>query len=52
MFVRLAERIVLLARLATRKDPGLLGLRQQVWVLRRQNPTPDRGGLQRDSADV
>ena len=40
MFVRLAEWLVLLARSAAAKDAELLVLRQEVAVLRRQNPTP------------
>jgi len=40
MFVRLSGWIVLLARSAASKDAGLLVLRQEVAVLRRQNPRP------------
>ena len=40
MFVRLAGQIALLARSAASKDAGLLVLRQEVAVLRRQNPEP------------
>ena len=46
MFVRLAGWMVLLARSAASKDAELLVLRQEVAVLRRQNPKPktDRAG--------
>jgi putative transposase len=40
IFVRLAGRIVLLARSSASKDAELLVLRQEVAVLRRQNPKP------------
>jgi hypothetical protein len=40
MFVRLAEWMVLLARSSASKDAELLVLRQEVAVLRRQNPKP------------
>jgi transposase InsO family protein len=40
MFVRLAGWMVLLARSAASKDAELLVLRQEVAVLRRQNPRP------------
>src|SRR5258708_1698355 len=40
MFVRLAGWMVLLARSAASKDAELLVLRQEVAVLRRQNPKP------------
>jgi putative transposase len=40
MFVRLAGWIALLARSAASKDAGLLVLRQEVAVLRRQHPKP------------
>jgi len=40
MFVRLAGWMVLLARSSTSKDAELLVLRQEVAVLRRQNPRP------------
>ena len=40
MFVRLAGWMVLLARSPASKDAGLLVLRQEVAVLRRQNPRP------------
>jgi putative transposase len=40
MFVRLTGWMVLLARSAASKDAGLLVLRQEVAVLRRQNPKP------------
>src|SRR5215472_11938687 len=40
MFVRLSGWIVLLARSAASKDAELLVLRQEVAVLRRQNPRP------------
>ena len=40
MFVRLIGWMVLLARSAASKDAGLLVLRQEVAVLRRQNPKP------------
>jgi len=38
MFVRLAGWMVLLARSAASKDAELLMVRQEVAVLRRQNP--------------
>jgi putative transposase len=41
MFVRLAGRMALLARSAASKDAELLVLRQEVAVLRRQNPRPE-----------
>ena len=49
MFVRLSGWMALLARSAASKDAELLVLRQEVAVLRRQNPKPkldwaDRGG--------
>jgi hypothetical protein len=60
MFVRLAGWMVLLARSAASKDAKLLVLRQEVAVLRRQNPKPrldwadrappDRSGSRRASA--
>jgi hypothetical protein len=40
MFVRLADWLVLLARSSASKDAELLVLRQEVAVLRRQNPKP------------
>jgi putative transposase len=40
MFVRLVGWMVLLARSSTSKDAELLVLRQEVAVLRRQNPKP------------
>jgi hypothetical protein len=40
MFVRLAGWMVLLARSSASKDAELLVLRQEVAVLRRQNPRP------------
>jgi putative transposase len=40
MFVRLVGWMVLLARSAASKDAELLVLRQEVAVLRRQNPRP------------
>jgi hypothetical protein len=40
MFVRLAGWMALLARSAASKDAELLILRQEVAVLRRQNPRP------------
>jgi putative transposase len=40
IFVRLAAFLVLLARSADSKDAELLALRQEVAVLRRQNPKP------------
>jgi len=40
MFVRLAGWMVLLARSAASKEAELLVLRQEVAVLRRQNPRP------------
>jgi hypothetical protein len=40
MFVRVAGWMVLLARSSTSKDAGLLVLRHEVTVLRRQNPRP------------
>ena len=40
MFVRLAGWMVLLARSAASKDAELLVLRQEVAILRRQNPKP------------
>ena len=40
MFVRLADWMALLARSAASKDAELLVLRQEVAVLRRQNPRP------------
>ena len=40
MFVRLAGWMALLARSAASKDAELLVLRQEVAVLRRQNPRP------------
>ena len=40
MFVRLTGWMVLLARSAAPKDAGLLVLRQEVAVLRRQHPRP------------
>jgi len=40
IFVRLAGWMVLLARSAASKDAELLVLRQEVAVLRRQNPRP------------
>jgi hypothetical protein len=43
--VRLAGWMVLLARSAASKDAELLMLRQEVAVLRRQNPSRDWTGL-------
>ena len=40
MFVRLAGWMALLARSSASKDAELLVLRQEVAVLRRQNPKP------------
>ena len=40
MFVRLAGWMVLVGRSAASKDAELLVLRQEVAVLRRQNPKP------------
>ena len=40
MFVRLAGWMALLARSGASKDAELLVLRQEVAVLRRQNPRP------------
>ena len=40
IFVRLAGWMALLARSAASKDAELLVLRQEVTVLRRQNPRP------------
>jgi hypothetical protein len=40
IFVRLTGWMTLLARSAASKDAGLLVLRQEVAVLRRQNPRP------------
>jgi hypothetical protein len=40
IFVRLTNWMILLARSAAAKDAGLLVLRQEVAVLRRQNPKP------------
>jgi putative transposase len=40
MFVRLTGWMVLLARSAASKDAELLVLRQEVAILRRQNPKP------------
>ncbi len=40
MFVRLAGWVALLARSSAAKDAELLVLRQEVAVLRRQNPKP------------
>jgi hypothetical protein len=40
MFVRLAGRMAMLARSAPAKDTVLLVLRQEIAVLRRQNPKP------------
>jgi hypothetical protein len=40
MFIRLAGWMVLLARSTASKDAELLVLRQEVAVLRRQNPKP------------
>ena len=39
-FARLAEWMVLLARSSASKDAELLVLRQEVAVVRRQNPKP------------
>jgi hypothetical protein len=44
MFVRLAGWMALLARSASSKDAELLVLRQEVAVLRRQNPRPSWTG--------
>ena len=43
IFVRMAGWMVLLARSADSKDAELLVLRQEVAVLRRQNPKPRKG---------
>src|SRR5260370_42151774 len=40
IFVRLTGRLALLARSSASKDAELLALRQEVAVLRRQNPKP------------
>ena len=40
IFVRLTSWMILLARSAAAKDAELLVLRQEVAVLRRQNPKP------------
>jgi putative transposase len=40
MFVRLAGWMALLARSSASKDAELLGLRQEVVVLRHQHPRP------------
>jgi hypothetical protein len=40
MFARVAGWMVLLARSSTPEDAGLLVLRHEVTVLRRQNPRP------------
>jgi len=40
MFIRLAVWMALLARSTASKDDELLVLRQEVAVLRRQNPRP------------
>ena len=47
MFVRLAGWLVLLARSSASKDAELLMLRQEVAVLRRQNPKPRLGWADR-----
>ena len=41
IFVRLTSWMILLARSAAAKDARLLVLRQEVAVLRRQNPSPE-----------
>ena len=50
MFVRATGWIVLLACSATSKDAGLLVLRKEVWVLRRQNPKPSSAKCRRTAA--
>ena len=47
MFVRLVGWLVLLARSSASKDAELLMLRQEVAVLRRQNPKPRLGWADR-----
>jgi putative transposase len=47
MFVRLAGWLVLPARSSASKDAGLLVLRREVAVLRRQNPGPKPGWADR-----
>jgi putative transposase len=48
MFVRLTGWITLLARSAASKDAELLVLRQEIAVLRRQNPKPRLGWADRE----
>jgi putative transposase len=43
MFVRMTGWMALLARSAASKDAELLVVRQEVAVLRRQNPKPTTG---------
>jgi putative transposase len=47
VFVRLTGWMALLARSAASKDAGLLVLRQEVAVLRRQHPKPRLDGADR-----
>jgi hypothetical protein len=52
LFVRLTGWMVLLARSAASKDTGLLVLRQEVAVLRRQNPQAEDGQFKRQREQV